>query len=416
MNRLLKHNVLLKKINNYLYDSELPLNLNYLYNAGSLLGFILVVQIISGFFLASYYVADISLAFESIEYIMREVPQGYIIRYLHANGASLFFVVVYIHIARGLLYGSYTKARISTWYVGVIILLVMIITAFIGYSLVYGQMSYWAIAVITNLLTVIPYFGHDIVEFIYGGFNIGNSTLTRFYALHYILPIIIVALVLAHLITLHNVGGTNPLGISTPNGGKSTKSTNLSFTEGKIKCTSALITFHPYYTIKDLLGIFVLAIVLLFLVFFYPNLLGHTDNYIPANSLVTPAHIQPEFYLLFYYMGLRSIPNKTLGVLVLLSFILVLLFLPFLHKGVINTGKFRPIYRYLLFILFIDFLLGTYLGGTEVAEPYITLARMSSGIYLIFFLVLVPMVSFIESLLFIIIQKQSLKKLRSLRV
>ncbi len=396
MKRLLKQNVLLKKINNYLYDSELPININYLYNAGSLLGFILVVQIISGFFLASYYVADISLAFESIEYIMREVPQGYIIRYLHANGASLFFVVVYLHIARGLLYGSYTKARMSTWTVGVIILLVMIITAFIGYSLVMGQMSYWAIAVITNLLTVIPYFGHDIVEFIYGGFNIGNSTLTRFYALHYILPIIIVALVLAHLITLHNVGGTNPLGISTPNGTKSTKSTNL-------------ITFHPYFTIKDLLGIFGFAIILLFFVFFYPNLLGHTDNYIEANSLVTPAHIQPEFYLLFYYMGLRSIPNKTLGVVVLLSFILVLLFLPFLHKGIINTGKFRPIYRYLLFILFIDFLLGTYLGGTEVAEPYITLARICSGIYLIFFLGVVPIVSLIESGLFIILQKKRIR-------
>lgn len=390
MRRLLKKNSLLSLINNYAYDSLLPQNLNYMYNWGSLLALILIIQIISGFFLASYYVADINLAFDSIEYIMREVPYGYMIRYIHANTAALFFFVVYLHIARGLMYGSYTKQRQITWMIGVIILLVMIITAFIGYSLVYGQMSYWAIAVITNLLTVIPYVGTDLVQFIYGGYNIGNATLTRFYAAHYLLPMIIAALSLAHLITLHNVGGSNPLGINSVR--------SLTF-----------INFHPYYSIKDLLGIILLILVLIILVFYMPNLLGHTDNYVPANPLVTPSHISPEIYLLFYYMGLRSIPNKVLGVVVLLSFILVLLFLPYLHKGIINTIKFRPIYKYFLFILFINFLLGTYLGGTVVAEPFITLGRISTFYYLFFFLILVPLISFLETLFFILLQTHSKK-------
>ena len=388
MNRLLKRNSLLSIINGYAYDSLLPMNLTYMYNWGSLLAVILIIQILSGFFLASYYVADINIAFDSIEYIMREVPYGYMIRYLHANSAALFFFVVYLHIARSLMYGSYTKQRQATWTIGVIILLVMIITAFIGYSLVYGQMSYWAIAVITNLLTVIPYVGNDLVQFIYGGYNIGNATLTRFYALHYLLPIIIAALAMAHLITLHNVGGSNPLGINSVR--------SLSF-----------INFNPYYTFKDLFGIVLLLFVLLLLVFFLPNLLGHTDNYIPANPLVTPSHISPEIYLLFYYMGLRSIPNKTLGVLVLLSFILVLFLLPYLHKGIINTCKFRPIYRYLLFLLFINFFLGTFLGGTEVAEPFITLSKLSTFYYLFFFLVLFPLISFMETLFFILLYKKN---------
>jgi len=391
MERLIKRNSLLSKINNYLYDSFLPMNLNYMYNWGSLLGIILIIQIASGFFLASYYVADINVASDSIEYIMREVPLGYMIRYIHANSAALFFFVVYLHISRALMYGSYTKQRQETWTIGVIILLVMIITAFIGYSLVYGQMSYWAIAVITNLLTVIPYLGTDLVQFIYGGYNIGNATLTRFYALHYILPIIIAALSLAHLITLHNKGGSNPLGVNSVR--------SITF-----------INFHPYYTIKDLLGITILGIIIIILVFFMPNLLGHTDNYIPANPLVTPSHISPEIYLLFYYMGLRSIPDKTLGVLVLLSFILVLLFLPYLHKGIINSIKFRPIYKIFLYVLFINFFLGTYLGGAEVAEPYISLARISTFYYLFFFLVLFPLISFIESLFFILLQYSKIKK------
>lgn len=244
------------------------------------------------------------------------------------------------------------------------------------------------IAVITNLLTVIPYVGHDIVQYIYGSFNIGNATLTRFYALHYILPIIIAALSLAHLITLHNKGGSNPLGINTAR-------------------STTFINFHPYYTIKDLFGIFMFLFVFIILVFFYPNLLGHTDNYIPANPMVTPTHITPEFYLLFYYMGLRAIPNKTLGVIALLSFILILLLLPFLHKGIINTSKFRPIFRKFLFLFFINFLIGTYLGAALVAEPFITLSRLASFYYLFFILVLIPLISFLETLFFVLLSNSN---------
>ena len=390
MRRLLKRNSILKLVNGFAYDSLLPANLNYLYNFGSLLALVLIIQIISGFYLATYYVADISLAFDSIEYIMREVPYGYLIRYVHANGAAMFFIFVYIHIGRALLYGSYTKQRIGTWYIGIIILLVMIITAFLGYSLVMGQMSYWAVVVITNLLTIIPKYGHNLVEYILGGFNVGNQTLTRFYALHYILPIIIAALSLGHLITLHNKGGSNPLGINSAR--------NLSF-----------IQFNPYYTIKDLLGFLLFFIVFIILVFFYPNLLGHTDNYIPANPLVTPTHIVPEFYLLYFYMGLRAIPNKTMGVIVLLSFILILYLLPFLHKGILNSAKFRPLYRVFLFLFFINFILGTYLGATVVAEPFVTLSRISTIYYLLFILVIVPLISFFESFLYMLSSDLSLR-------
>lgn len=245
------------------------------------------------------------------------------------------------------------------------------------------------IAVITNLLTIIPYVGHDIVEYIYGSFNIGNATLTRFYALHYILPIIIAALALAHLITLHNQGGSNPLGINTAR--------SLSY-----------IQFHPYYTVKDLLGFFIFGILFILIIFFYPNLLGHTDNYIPANPLVTPTHITPEFYLLFYYMGLRAIPNKTFGVLILLSFILVLALIPFLHKGIINTAKFRPLYRFFIFIFFINFLIGTYLGAAIVAQPYIFLSRLSTFYYLFFILILIPVLSFLETFFFMLITSKLL--------
>lgn len=381
MERILKRNIILSKINNYLYDSLLPMNINYLYNSGSLLGLLLISQIVSGFFLACYYIADMSIAFNSVEYIMREVPYGYIIRYTHAVGAALFFFMVYLHIARGLLYGSYTKERMGTWILGVGILLILIITAFVGYSLPYGQMSYWAIKVITNLLTVIPYVGTSLVEYIYGGYNIGTATLGRFYAIHYILPIILVGLVMLHLITLHNKGGTNQLGIN------STRSITL-------------INFHPYFTIKDILGFGGLLTVLFTIVFFAPNLFNHSDNYVPANPFITPTHIVPEIYLLYYYMGLRSIPSKVLGVIVLLSFIILLAFLPYLHKGIISTVKFRPIYKYFLFLFFINFILGTYLGSAEVEEPFITLSQLSTGYYLLFLIVITPLISFLESLLF----------------
>lgn len=384
----MKRNPLLKIVNNYLYDSLMPLNLDYLYNFGSILGLFLVIQIITGVLLAMNYIPDIALAFDSIEYIMREVPNGYIIRYSHANGAALFFVAVYFHMARGLLYGSYSKKL--TWIIGVLIFLLMIITAFIGYSLVFGQMSYWAIAVITNLLTVIPYVGHDLVQFIYGGFNIGGATLTRFYALHYLFPFIIAALSLAHLITLHQVGGSNPMGIDSVS-------------------SVSLVNFHPYYSFKDLFG-FVLAIsLLLFLVFFFPNLLGHSDNYIPANPMVTPTHIVPEFYLLPFYALLRAIPNKTMGVIALLSAILVLLTLPFTHLGLIFSSLFRPVFKVFLFLFFAVFLILMYLGQAVPSEPFITIGQILGGYYFIFFLILFPLISFTETFFYILLNKNNLK-------
>lgn len=384
MNRLLKRNTLLKLVNNYVYDSLMPLNLNFWFNFGSLLGFFLIVQIVTGVLLAMNYIPHVDLAFDSIEYIMREVPFGYIIRYSHANGAAFFFIAVYLHMARGLLYGSYTKTL--TWIIGVIIFLLMIITAFIGYSLVFGQMSYWAIAVITNLLTVIPYVGHDMVNFIFGGFNIGGPTLTRFYSLHYLFPFIIAALSLAHLITLHKVGGSNPIGIDSVS-------------------SISLVNFHPYYSFKDLFGFVVALSFLLFFVFFFPNLLGHSDNYIPANPMVTPTHIVPEFYLLPFYALLRSIPNKTLGVLALLSAILVLLFLPFIHLGLVHTSLFRPVYRVFLYIFFAVFLLLMYLGQAVPSEPFLTIGQLLGIYYFTFFVVLIPSISFLETFFYILLFK-----------
>ena len=384
MERVLKRNTLLKIVNNYIYDSKMPLNLNYWYNMGSILGLLLIIQIVTGILLSMNYIGHIDLAFDSIEYIMREVPYGYIIRYSHANGAALFFVVVYLHMARGLLYGSYIKK--GAWSIGVIIFLIMIITAFIGYSLVFGQMSYWAIAVITNLLTVIPYFGHDLVQYIYGGYNIGGATLTRFYSLHYLLPFLLVGLSLAHLITLHQVGGSNPLGLNSIS-------------------SISLVPFHPYYSFKDLFGFVLTIFLLVFLVFFYPNVLGHSDNYIPANPMVTPTHIVPEFYLLPFYALLRSIPNKTLGVLALLSAILVLLTLPFTHLGLVSTSLFRPIYKILLYIFFAVFLLLMYLGQAVPSEPFITLGQILGFYYFFFFLILFPLISFTETFLYILSKK-----------
>lgn len=394
MERLLKKNSLLKIVNSYIYDSLLSINLNYFYNFGSLLGLFLIIQIVSGILLAFYYIAHIDLAFDSIEHIMREVPYGYIIRYTHANGAAFFFIMVYLHIARALIYGSYSiySGRNVAWNIGIIIFFLMILTAFIGYSLVFGQMSYWAIAVITNLLTVIPYVGNDLVQYIYGSFNIGGPTLTRFYSLHYLLPFIIAALSIAHLITLHEVGGSNPLGITSVK--------NLFY-----------VNFHPYYSLKDLLGFFIILFIFIFTVFFYPNVLGHSDNYIPADPLVTPHHITPEFYLLPFYAILRSIPQSKIGgVLGLIFAILILFILPYVHLGLINTCKFRPLYKIFLYLLFIDFLLLIFIGQAVVSEPYIQLGQIFTIYYFMFFLILVPFISFIETFLFLFLQKHNINK------
>ena len=375
--RILKSNSILKIFNNYLYDSLLPINISYFYNYGSILGFFLIIQIITGIFLAMYYIPNIDYAFNSIEYIMREVNYGWLIRYLHSNGAALFFLAVYLHMLRGILYGSYNKK--ITWIIGVIIFLLMIITAFIGYSLVWGQMSYWAVTVITNLLTTIPYLGQSIVYLIWGSFSVTNATLNRFYSFHYLFPFIIAFLSLIHLVALHTVGGSNPLGINRNT-----------------------INFNPYFTIQDILGIIFISILYLFLIFFYPNFLNHPDNYIEANPLVTPNHIVPELYLLPFYAILRAITNKTLGVIAMICSILILILLSFTNIHFINTSFFRPLYKFSIYIFVFNFLLLTFIGSAIVAQPYIILGQIFTFLYFGFFIIFWPIISFIEFILFIL--------------
>lgn len=380
MGRIMKRAPIIKNINNYMYDSLMSININYWYNFGSILGLFLGIQIITGIILSMYYVGKYNMAFESIEYIKKEINYGYLIQSLHSNGAFFFFFIAYLHIARSLLYGSYTYYKIGTWYIGIIILLLMIITAFLGYSLPLGNMSLWAIAVITNLLTILPY-GEEIVKFIYGGFTINDSTIGRFYTLHFILPIIISILAISHLITLHNKGGSNSLGLNS------------------IKNIGG-IQFHPYYTIKDLYGYMVILMIYLYFVFYLSDIFNHSDNFIEANPLITPSHIVPEIYLLPFYSILRAIPNKILGVLALGSAIFILALLPFVHLGIINTIKFRPFYRIILYLFFLNFILLVYTGGALVEEPFITISQILTVFYFSYFILLVPIISLYESLLF----------------
>ena len=289
--RLLKQNVLLRLVNSYMVDSPQPASLSYMWNFGSLLGTCLIIQILTGIFLAMHYCPQTDLAFLSVEHIMRDVSSGWALRYLHANTASFFFIFVYAHIARGLYYSSYKSPRTLVWVIGVIILVMMILTGFLGYVLPFGQMSLWGATVITNLLSAIPVFGHDLVELIWGNFSVSNATLNRFFSLHYLLPFVLAALVVAHLIALHWHGSNNPNGISS---------------------TTDRYAMHPYFTFKDLVTIFAFLGILSVIVFYYPNVMGHSDNYIPANPMATPASIVPEWYLLPYYAILRSVPNKLL--------------------------------------------------------------------------------------------------------
>lgn len=373
----MKRDELVSIINNSFYDSLLPINLNYWYNYGSLLGLSLVIQIITGIMLAMHYVSNIDMAFDSIEYIMREVPKGWLIRYIHANGASVFFIMVYLHMIRGLIYGSYIGERKRVWIIGVILFLLMIITAFLGYVLVWGMMSFWGVTVITNLVSTVPIIGKELVEYIWGGFSVGKATLTRFYSLHYLLPFIIVGLTIAHIITLHNSGGSNPLGINTK----------------KYK-----INFNPYYTIKDICGFMISLLILLYLVKYDPNRLGHPDNYIEADPLVTPALITPEWYLLAFYALLRAIPNKTMGVVVMITSILILISISYTHTSLINSTIFRPIYKGFIALFIGNFILLIWIGQSIVEEPYIRIGQMLTIYYFTFFIIIIPMISFIELL------------------
>jgi ubiquinol-cytochrome c reductase cytochrome b subunit len=374
--RILKTHPILSIVNGMVIDLPTPSNINYLWGFGSLLGLCLIIQIASGIFLAMHYTPDVDLAFNSVEHIMRDVNYGWLLRYVHANGASMFFIMVYLHIARGIYHGSYTKPRVLLWNVGVVILIVMMATAFLGYVLPWGQMSFWGATVITNLISAIPYVGNDIVQWLWGGFSVSNATLNRFFSLHYLLPFVLAGLAVVHLIALHVDGSNNPIGINS----------NID-----------KVPFHPYYSIKDLLGYAVFAIFFSFFVYFAPNLLGHPDNYIPANPLVTPAHIQPEWYFLFAYAILRSIPDKLLGVLALFASLLVLLALPSVHLSQIRSLQFRPISKLLFWFFVADFIMLTYIGGQVVEEPWITIGQLSSIFYFAYFLILTPIIGILEN-------------------
>jgi len=376
--RLLKSHPILSLVNSYLVDSPQPANLSYLWNFGSLLGLCLIIQILTGIFLAMHYTPNVDLAFISVEHIMRDVNMGWAIRYTHANTASFFFIFVYLHIARGLYYGSYRSPRVLPWSIGVIILVVMMATAFLGYVLPYGQMSLWGATVITNLLSAIPWIGQSFVEFVWGGFSVSNATLNRFFSLHYLLPFILAALAAVHLLTLHQHGSSNPLGVSG----------NLD-----------RLAFHPYFTFKDLVTIVFFLLTLSVFVFYYPNVLGHSDNYIPANPMQTPPSIVPEWYLLPYYAILRSIPNKLLGVVAMFASLLILLAMPLLDTSRLRGSQFRPLMKFIFWVFVSNFFILMWIGSQHPVSPFSEIGQFATLLYFAWFLVLVPFTGILENTL-----------------
>ena len=366
---------LLSFADSHIISYPTPINLNYMWSFGSLAGLGLVIQIITGIFLAMHYTPHVDLAFNSVEHIMRDVNNGWLIRYIHANGASFFFIVTYIHIFRGLYFGSYMYPRGFLWCSGVIIFLLMMATAFMGYVLPWGQMSFWGATVITNLFSAIPFIGGLIVEWLWGGFSVDNATLNRFFSLHYLLPFLIAGLALVHLSLLHTAGSGNPLGINT----------NIDS-----------ITFYPYFYSKDVFAFLLYVFFLCFFVFYFSNFLGHSDNYIPANPLVTPPHIVPEWYFLPFYAILRSIPDKLGGVVAMISAILILLLLPLINFSYTRSSKFRPIYAFFYWFLVSDFFLLGWIGQKPVESPFIEIGMFATLFYFLFFLFLIPAIGLLE--------------------
>tara|TARA_B100001057_G_scaffold236376_1_gene236655 strand:+ start:40 stop:1323 length:1284 start_codon:yes stop_codon:yes gene_type:complete len=354
-----------------------PKNLNYFYTFGFILTMCLVTQIITGIVLAMHYVPNTSLAFDSIEHIMRDVNYGWLIRYTHSNGASMFFLAVFIHMFRGLYYGSYKEPREIIWILGVVIFLLMIITGFMGYVLPWGQMSFWGATVITNLVATIPLIGEPILTLLLGGYSVDNPTLNRFFSLHYLLPFVIFGVVILHIWALHVTGNNNPTGI-------------------EVKDSKDTITFHPYYTVKDLFAYIVFLLMFCYFIFYNPNILGHPDNYIEADPMLTPAHIVPEWYLLPFYAILRAVPDKLMGVLLMFGSIVVLFFLPWLDTMKVKSARYRPLYKIFFLLFVISCLLLGYLGAKAPEGIYLFLSRVSTIYYFAFFLVIMPVLSRIE--------------------
>jgi ubiquinol-cytochrome c reductase cytochrome b subunit len=371
---------ILSVVENTLKKHPYPKNLSYWWNFGSIAGIALLVQIISGLFLAMHYVPNTKFAFDSVEHIMRDVNYGWLIRYIHAVGASMFFVALYAHITRGLYYGSYRSPREVLWWVGIIIFLLTMATAFMGYVLPWGQMSFWGATVITNLFSAIPIVGKSIVTWLWGGYSVDNPTLNRFFVLHFLMPFLIVGIVFLHLAALHQTGSNNPSGVS-------------------MKSKQDAIAFHPYFTIKDLVGFVAFFLVFGYFLFFYPNSLGHPDNYIPANPMVTPAHIVPEWYFLPFYAVLRAVPDKLGGVLMMFGAIALLFFLPFLDKSPVRSGAYRPLFKKFFYLFILNFFLLGWLGKSPAEGWYIIASRLSTLYYYAYFLLILPLLPKFEKTL-----------------